>query len=169
MSSSLSSYSIGDGMMLKMTFTESLLSTFSGNDSHLYVEISEYDRVPEGTLTTQRKSIYSIYSGSTAYELLVVMNDSFKNAVGSMHVIYDGHGTLQGFGGPVQAFDYAFTPVNLSPLNMPHDPEHIELQSFSLSYSLPQIMYIDSPITKEHVELVGFSLTELTMTHISDL
>lgn len=77
---------------------------------------------------------------------------SIQCAAGDIIVSYDGSGSLMGQGGPVLAFDKAFTPVGLESKNHPHDAEHIELTSIQAICKFVGIQHVRAYAT-EHVSL----------------
>lgn len=55
----MSDFTKADGAKIKITFSEPLTGTVSGNESHFTVSVPEYDMVPGGTLSTVHKAVKS--------------------------------------------------------------------------------------------------------------
>lgn len=95
------------------------------------------------------------------------INQSFQRAEGrSITVNYDGHGSLRGWGGPVQAFSESFTPTELTnPKNNPNGQEHIELSKIGISISNILLRHVTVDAPNEHVEIDADITTVLTDIH----
>lgn len=163
------SWTKADGAKIKITFSQDLTGTVTGNESHFTITVPEYDMVPEGTLGSVTKAVASTAAGDNAKELVLTMGDTtrFLNAAGNITVAYDGGGTLQGDGGPVAAFSVSFTPAGLCAKNNPHDPEHIEISSVVAAGTLAAVTYHDSA-EMEHIEITGITATG-TLTSVHDI
>lgn len=165
------SWTKADGAKIKITFSQDLTGTVTGNESHFTITVPEYDMVPEGTLGSVSKAVASTAAGDTAKELVLTMGDTtrFLNAAGNITVAYDGGGTLQGDGGPVAAFSVAFSPADLIAKNNPHDPEHIEISSVVAAGELTALKYTDTAAQDMgHIEITSITATG-TLTNVHDI
>lgn len=160
-------WTVGDGALIRITFTQPLTGVLTGNESHFTVSWQEYDRVPGGVLVQKSYSPDSTRAGESEYEIILEMawNERFMNAVGTLRVQYDGGGTLQGNGGSVEPFDVSFTPIGLIPKPNQNDTEHIELSLF-VTGMLTRIYYTNTQ-ELEHIALAVSASGVLT--HVDDL
>lgn len=94
--------------------------------------------------------------------------NSFQNAIGDVTVSYDGSGTLMGLGGPVAAFEKAFTPTDLDYKEDQNDAEHIELISVTAKPNLMKIFYKHFDSKAEHLEIVGVTASA-TLMNVDDI
>ena len=141
-----------------------------GNEIKFVASFDEYDHVPDGTLSrvTRKPSSVTVLDPHT-----ILLNfdpgtpNSIQRAAGEVLVAYDGTGTLMGQGGPVLAFEKAFTPVDLDPKNNPYITEHLSLSNVQVSGDLVEVNRIDTSL-KEHMEISGILVTG-TLTNINDL
>lgn len=94
--------------------------------------------------------------------------NSIQNAVGEVRVKYDGSGTLKGLGGPVLAFDQAFTPAGLMPKNNPNDAEHLDVSNIEALGVLMRVYYTGLNHPGENIE-VSDVYASGTLTHVDDI
>lgn len=91
--------------------------------------------------------------------------NNLQNAVDAVSIKY-ADGTLAGYGGQVDAFEFSFMPENLAPKNHPAFYEHVELPDISVSATLTGVDYI----TQKHIEHVNISASVVgVLTNIADL
>lgn len=170
------SWSKGEGALILIAFTDSLLSFSSSAVNSITVNWQEYDMTPEGTLLFRSEHPTNLYFGANESQLILEMSSStlFRNAVGNITVVYDGSGGLGGYGGPVSQFSRMFTPSDLVPyFNHFNDPEHFQLSNIEISKNSTYLVYITRPqysIPNEHaVELRDIQISHLTLTNIEDV
>lgn len=99
------------------------------------------------------------------------LTDSLKGAIGSVGILYDGMGGLNGENGYVEAFDETFTPAGLDWFAYPNDAEHtqfdIDAQSVEIG-TLTRIYYQNVKSSDEHTEfdVDDTSITLGTLTYV---
>jgi len=93
--------------------------------------------------------------------------NSIQNAIGDVQVSYDGSGDLKGVGGPVLAFESAFTPTGLLSKNNPAMYEHISILSVESSPRLLRVYYNNVKMD-EHLEFAEIT-SSCQLIHIEDI
>lgn len=167
----MSDFTKADGAKIKITFSEPLTGTVTGNEAHFTVTSQEYNYVPGGTLGAVTHTVTATAVGNTANELVLTVKDTerFESAVDQITVAYDGGGTLIGDGGAVLAFTQTFTPVGLVPKPHQNDAEHIEISSVAAAATLTKINYTDTAAQDQgHIEIASITATG-TLTKVSDI
>lgn len=111
----MSDYTIGEGMKLKATFDRALIAgSQTGQQGHFRVWCDEYDTVPDGAiLQGQEKTVAATSAGSDSTELMLTMQDSFRNALAKSTEAASGSvaGTDYGVAGDVvQNLKITLTP-----------------------------------------------------------
>lgn len=145
-----------DGGLILITFTQPLIGTIEGNQSHFTVSWYEYNYVPDGVLVSKTGTVLATYQGSSTEQIILEMQSTslFRNAVGNITVSYDGEGTLFGDHGDVAAFEVSFIPVGLIAKNNPNESEHLEITNATKNAVLSKIEYIDAKLD-EHLEITN--------------
>lgn len=167
----MSDFTKADGAKIKITFSEPLTGTVTGNEAHFTVTSQEYNYVPGGTLGAVTHTVTATAVGNTANELVLTVKDTerFESAVDQITVAYDGGGTLVGEGGAALAFTQSFTPTGLVPKPHQNDAEHIEISSVAVTGTLTKINYTNTAAQDMgHIEIVGITATG-TLTKVSDI
>lgn len=142
----------------------------AGNEKGFVIAFDEYDFVPNGSLvrSTRKPTSMEIVD---EYTIALIFDsgvtNSFRRAVGSITVSYDGKGSLIGMGGPVMAFDVSFTPESLLPKDNPNVSENISIADMSVSSSLISVFYTNTR-KDEHISIASV-VPEGTLTHIDDI
>lgn len=167
----MSDFTKADGAKIKITFSEPLTGTVTGNQAHFTVTSQEYNYVPGGTLGAVTHTVTSTAAGDNAKELVLTVKDTerFESAVGQITVAYDGSGTLVGEGGSVLAFTNTFVPTDLIPKPHQNDAEHIEISSVAAAGTLTKIDYTDTAAQDMgHIEITGITAAGV-LTKVSDI
>lgn len=143
-------------------------SDYSNETLFLKVEMSTEDPL----LTPSLSDLFVQILGMGDDHILVLSFNpgnvnSIQNAVGEVQVSYDGSGSLKGLGGPVLAFDKAFTPVGLDPKNNPHDVEHLDVSEISAVSKLLRVYYHNTK-ADEHIGITSITST-CALIPISDI
>lgn len=113
---------------------------------------------------------FYLQTAEDSYKIVLEMEplQRFESAVGEITVAYSG-GTLQGEGGPVEAFSQKFTPTDLAYKGDQNDAEHIELTSVTAIGVLTKINYINTTIQDQgHIEMSNITAVG-TLTHVDNV
>lgn len=155
------SWTKADGAKIKITFSEPLTGTVTGNQAHFTVTSQEYNYVPGGTLGAITHTVTATAAGDTTKELILTVKDTerFESAVGQITVAYDGGGSLVGEGGAVLAFTQSFAPTDLVPKPHQNDAEHIVLGATS-TCMLTKIAYTNTAQQDMgHIKIISAAVT----------
>ena len=119
------------------------------------------------TDTTQTPGVSQIRIVTDDDRKIVVLGLSVPNispVVGDIKVIYDGQGSLAGYGGPAEAFEGTFTPSGLTWKGNQNSAEHIDMDILASALLTP-ISYYNTKHGDEHVELLIQAVATLTNIH----
>lgn len=140
-------------------------ATYSNQTVYVKVAMSTSD-----TNTTPMISGLHFYlqTSEDTYKVVLDMEplQRFESAVGEITITYSG-GTLQGEGGPVEAFSQKFTPTDLAFKGDQNDAEHIDITAVAAGI-LTLIHYTDSASQEQgHINLSATAIG--TLTNVSDI
>ena len=112
----MTDYTKGEGMKLKATFDRALIAgSQSGQQGHFRVWCDEYDTVPDGAiLQGQEKTVAATAAGSDSTELMLTMQDSFRNALAK---------STEAASGSVAGTDYGIAGEAVQNLKITLNPE----------------------------------------------
>jgi hypothetical protein len=127
-----------------------------GNEIKLSLAGKTYDYVPGGELEDTTRTIVAVSpdpeDGTVVHLKLSDGNvNSLRNLVGDVTITYSG-GTWRGQGGPVEAFEFTFTPTDLQPKFHPGVSDHLSTEVV-VGATLTEIHYTDL-FEPEHLEAV---------------
>ena len=101
------------------------------------------------------------------------LTDSLKGAIGSVGILYDGMGGLNGENGYVEAFDETFTPAGLDWFAYPNDVEHTSINFYDCDTlaTLTKIYFHDYQSSNEHTSIgyVEDSMGNFKLTYVGEL
>ena len=127
-----------------------------GNETRLSLAGKTYDYVPGGELEDTTRTIVAVSpdseDGTVVHLKLLDGNvNSLRNLVGDVTITYSG-GTWRGQGGPVEAFEFTFTPTDLQPKFHPGVSDHLSTEVV-VGAILTEVHYTDLS-EPEHLEAV---------------
>lgn len=162
----------GDGKYIVIEFSKPLIGDVSGNESYFQVSVPMYEYVPGGTLSDVVVPVISTAAypdnpNAVLLEFGAGNVNSIQNAAGPITISYAG-GTLQGNGGPVEAFSETFTAIDLDYKGGQNDAEHLELSNITATGVLTRIYYGDYQAGGEHLEISAITASG-TLTHINNI
>lgn len=83
-------------------------------------------------------------------------------------LLYDGSGSLTGYGRPIEAFEVEFHPRDIAYKGDQNDAEHIEIKQAQVTDTLTRIYYKDYTSGSEHIEISNMTVTDV-LTHIDNI
>lgn len=184
-SSRLYTYELEFGMVEKMYFDRSygkyIVAVFDGpvsapveNDaSHFSVttQIAVVENNGRMTLTPTARAVVGVTAHPDVPNAILISLDAkqrLDECLGPVVLSYDGAGSLNGNGRPVEAFEAEFVPQGLAYKGDQNGEEHMAITAVHAIGKLTKLQYRDFSGGEEHIAITGITATG-TLTHVDDI